>query len=90
MLATVSPVVAAFVLATAGSQRIAERSPQVIEAGVRVLENAAHIGQLGRVEEQVCFLGVAVNAVMTFQQLEGHQRVQEIAGGSRVQPELFL
>lgn len=67
------------VLQFTGAHGLCERSPEAIESRIRHLEDPADVGWLGSIEKQVRVWGIAVDAVLALQQLERHQRTEEVA-----------
>ena len=74
------------VLGKAGAQRIGERAPKGVEPDVGHLQDAADIGRLGLVEEQVCGRSVRILTIPTFEHAERDQRVKPVGGTPRLQP----
>ena len=68
------------VLQFIGAQGLRGRSPEAIEPGICHLQKTADIGWLGSIEKQIGVYGVTVDAVLALQQLECHQRIEEVAG----------
>ena len=75
------------VLRLPGAQRLGEVAPERIEAMVRHLEDAADVGRLLPVEEQVGLGRVGVAVAGALQEAERDQRVEEVARRARVQAE---
>src|SRR6185437_15174482 len=69
----------ALVLQFTGAQRLGERSPEPIEPGICHFQKAADVGWLGGIEKQVGVGGIAVDAVLTLQEVERHQPIEEVA-----------
>ncbi|MDT4830735.1 hypothetical protein FQZ97_642100 [compost metagenome] len=79
-----------FVLRLSGVQGFGKRAPETVEPGIGHFEDAADIRRLRLVEEEVRIRGIAIAAVLAFEQLQGHQGVEEVAGraGMQFQPGL--
>jgi hypothetical protein len=80
--------VADLVLRLAGAQALGQRAPERVQPRVAHLEDAAGVRGLGLVEEEVRVARVAVLRLLTgpvaLEHLQGHQRVEEVAGRARV------
>jgi len=75
------------VLGPPGSQRLRQRTPERVEAGVRHLEHATEVGGLGPVEIQIRVRRVPISPVVPLKHAEGHERIEEVPSTARVQPE---
>ena len=53
-------------------------------------ENATDIGWLALVEEEICAGGVVVPVIASLEKFQRHERIQKIAGRSRMQAESTL
>ena len=71
----------------ARAERSGEVAPMAVEPLVGHLEHAADVGRLVFVEEEVGRGRVGVDSVAAFQEAERHQRVEKVAGRSRMQAE---
>ncbi len=79
--------VAEFVLRLAGAQGFGEVAPEGIEALVGHFENAADVGGLAAIEEEIGGRGIGVFAVLALQKAEGEKGVEEIASGAGMEAE---
>jgi hypothetical protein len=59
--------------------------PVFKEAGVGHFENAADVAGFVLVEKEVGFGGISVDAVLSVEEPEGHERVEEIPRGARME-----
>ncbi len=78
---------AGFVLRLAGAESLGEVAPEGIEAVVGHLEDAAHVGRLLAIEEEIGGGGVGVFAVLPLEETKGDESVEEIPGRPGVQAE---
>lgn len=75
-----------FVLLGTGPQSVGEVVPEPEETGVGHFQDAAHVGRLGPVQEQVSGRAVAVDAMLVaVQQAQRHQSIEEVRGRPRVE-----
>ena len=83
----VGAAVSRFVLRKSCSERRGEVGPKRIQPLVGHFENATDIGWLALVEEEIRTGRVVVSAVAAFEKFQRHERIQKIAGRSRMQAE---
>ena len=62
-------------------------APERIQAVVRHLEDAADVGRLAPVEEEIGFGRVGVAIAVALKKSERDERVEKVARRARVQPE---
>ena len=79
LLEGVFAAVTGLVLGFSSTKGDGEIAPEGIEAMVGHLENAAHVGGLALVEEEVSGWGVVVGAVAALEEFEGDEGVEEVA-----------
>lgn len=72
------------VLWLAAAEGLGERAPKAIQVGVDHLKIAPDVGGLGPIEEIVRFRRIRVEPLLAFEQAKGDERIEEIAGASRV------
>src|ERR1039458_10699102 len=75
------------VLRLAGPQGDGQIVPMLEEAMIRHLKHAANVGRLVLVEKKVRGGRVGVLSVVAIEETQSHQRVEEIAGGARMEAE---
>ena len=75
------------VLRLAGAERLGEGAPEPVEPDVQHLEQAAHVGGLRAVEEEVGLRGVRVALAVADEHAERDERVEEVPRAPRVEAE---
>ena len=78
--------VTSFVLRAARSQRLGQVRPERVQTTVTHLEHASHIGRLPFVQIQIRGRCVSVDVAIALEKAGGHQRIEEVASRSRMQP----
>ncbi len=76
-----------FIFRQAGAQGAGEIGPVRIEAEVGHLKDAADVGGLALVEEEIGLGGVGVDACLPFEEAEGDESVEEVVRGAGMQVE---
>src|SRR5204863_2065816 len=72
------------VLRRAGLEALGERAPEAVEPRVAHLEEAAEIGRLAAVQEELGLGGIAVLGALAVEHPQRDQGVQEVADAPRV------
>ena len=83
---SVSPF-AHFVLRLAGAEAGGEVAPEFVVTLVGHLQQAADVGGLVLVEEEVGLGGVGVDAIVALEEVEGDEGIEEVGGGTRMKAE---
>ena len=86
----IGTAVFSFVLGKPAAQRRRELTPERIEPVVGHFEDAAHVRWLTLVEEEFSRRRVIVTPVTAFEKFQRHQRVEEIACRSWMEPQPLL
>ena len=78
------------VLQLSRSQSLGEATPEPVKSVVRHFEYPADVRRLPLVQKEIGFRGVTVLAVYALEKTQSHERVQEVARGSRVETHSIL